>query len=621
MAMMRIACATMIIAAATRATVAAGEPIYLSPSALVAAPDGKTLFIACAAANEVALFSRDKNQITRRIRVPASPSGLALSRDARRLYVTCAAPQSTVCVLDATSGKTLARIPTGHTAMSPVLSADEQTLFVCNRFNNAVAVIDLAARKEIAAIEVQREPVAAALTPDGKHLFVANHIHSSRSDVDVVAATVSVMDTTARKIVTHIALPNGSTLLRGVAISPDGRHVAVTHTLARFHLPTTQLDRGWVNNNALSIIDAAELKLVNTVLLDNVDSGAANPWAVNWSTDGKFICVTHAGTHELSVIDAPALLAKLAGVPAQPDPKYKPGYGGVSRTKADVPNDLAFLVGLRQRVQVGEKGPRALALAGNMAFAANYFSDSLSVVDLNAQNLRAATVPLAAPQAMTDVRRGEFLFNDASMCFQGWQSCGSCHSSDARVDGMNWDLLNDGLGNPKNVKSLLFTHRTPPTTSLGVRANAYVSVRSGLRHILFTSQPSDVADALDEYLISLKPIPSPSLVNGKFSAAARRGEKLFSDKTVACASCHAPPLFTDLKEYDVGTTGQFDRPTDKFDNPTLVEVWRTAPYLHDGSAASMRDVLTTRNRGDRHGKTSHLTTEQINDLIAYVLSL
>jgi len=111
------------------------------------------------------------------------------------------------------------------------------------------------------------------------------------------------------------------------------------------------------------------------------------------------------------------------------------------------------------------------------------------------------------------------------------------------------------------------------------------------------------------------------LENGKFSKAAARGRKLFLDEKVACASCHSGELYTDLKPYDVGTGGKFDKPQDKFYTPTLVELWRTAPYLHDGSAATMRDVLTTANRGDRHGKTSHLTERQIEDLAAYLLSL
>src|ERR1035437_3846129 len=81
------------------------------------------------------------------------------------------------------------------------------------------------------------------------------------------------------------------------------------------------------------------------------------------------------------------------------------------------------------------------------------------------------------------------------------------------------------------------------------------------------------------------------------------------------AALHGPP------PYNVGTRRGFDRPADKFVTPALIELWRTAPYLHDGSAATVRDVLTTRNPRDRHGKTSNLTGKEIEDLCAYLLSL
>ena len=90
-------------------------------------------------------------------------------------------------------------------------------------------------------------------------------------------------------------------------------------------------------------------------------------------------------------------------------------------------------------------------------------------------------------------------------------------------------------------------------------------------------------------------MPSPHLVNGKLSAAAKRGQKLFNDSKVGCARCHTSRLFTDLKHHDVGTRGKFDQAVNQFDTATLIELWRTAPYLHDGSAATVRDVLTTAN--------------------------
>ena len=109
------------------------QPGSLSPAALAAAPDGTRLFIACATANEVAVFDVASGTVTRHIPVPHTPSGLALSSNGARLYVTCAAPQSSVRVLDADIGKTLATLLAGHTAMAPVLSPDGKTLFVCNR--------------------------------------------------------------------------------------------------------------------------------------------------------------------------------------------------------------------------------------------------------------------------------------------------------------------------------------------------------------------------------------------------------------------------------------------------------------------------------------------------------
>jgi cytochrome c peroxidase len=154
---------------------------------------------------------------------------------------------------------------------------------------------------------------------------------------------------------------------------------------------------------------------------------------------------------------------------------------------------------------------------------------------------------------------------------------------------------------------------------LGVRANAESAVRAGLKHILFTDQPESVAVAIDEYLKSLKPVPSPHLVHGKLSNAARRGEKVFQQ--AGCADCHVPGLFTDLQPHNVGTNREFDKTTDKFYTPPLIEVWRTAPYLHDGSAETIQDVLTTRNASGQHGDLTKLSNQEINDLCEYVLSL
>lgn len=583
---------------------------YLSPSAVCAGKDGAVVYVAESGAKQVAVFDVAKGAVTGTFAVPEPPSGLALSADGATLFVTGASPEGNVHLVSVGDGKVVKSIRVGHTPMAPALLPDGKTLFVCNRFNNDVSVVDLGEGKEVARIPVLREPVAAVLTPDGSRLFVANHLPVGPANGDSISAAVSVIDTASKQVAATIALPNGSSSLRGICVSPDGAFVYVAHVLGRYQMPTTQLERGWMNTNALSVIDAKAGKAVNTVLLDDVDLGAANPWGVTCSADGKYVCVAHAGTHEISVIDRGALqerLAKVAGGEAVSE---------VSQTAGDVPNDLAFLVGLRRRVALAGNGPHEVALIGTKAYAAEYFTDSLGVVDVDpAVKPKAQSIALGPQVAMSVERKGEMFFNDAALCFQHWQSCATCHP-DGRADALNWDLMNDGLGNPKNSKSMLLAHETPPVMSLGVREKAEAAVRSGIKFIQFAVRPEEDAAAIDAYLRAMKPVPSP-YADAAHQAQVERGAKVF--EKAGCIKCHPGPLYTDLQEYDLATGTGVDKDK-KMDTPSLVEVWRTAPYLHDGRAATMNNVLKECNPGDLHGSTSSLTPDETNDLIVYVLS-
>jgi len=599
---------------------------YLSPSALVADKQAGKLYIAEATAKQVAVFDIAAGKVTKTYSLPDRPSGLALSADRSRLYVTCTSPKGRVQVVNLRTGSVSYTLPAGHTPMTPVLSSNGKTLYVCNHFNNNVSVIDLAARKELTRIPVQREPVAAALTPNGRFLFVANHLPTGAANIGLITATVSVIDTETNKVVTTIELPNGTTTLQGICISPDGRYAYATHILARYTVPTTQLERGWINTNALSIIDVGKKELIDTVLLDDVDNGAANPWAVCCTSDGKYICVTHAGTDELSIIDASAMMDKIRKYHAdQRNAQNRTigqgdygSYGSSSTPSSNIPNELSFLYGIRQRIKLCGKGPRTLAIVGSNIYVAEYFTDSITIVDINkTTGTKTTALPLGPIRRMSIRRRGEMLFHDASLCFQNWQSCASCHPSGARVDALNWDLLNDGIGNPKNTKSLLLSHRTPPVMITGVRDRAETAVRAGFRHILFAVRPEQESVSIDKYLKSLRPVPSPYLINGKLSASAKRGRRIFSK--ARCDSCHKGALHTDLRQYNVGIGDGLDKDRE-FDTPTLVEVWRTAPYLYDGRAVTIEEVLTKYNPDDEHGRTSNLSDKEITDLANFVLS-
>ena len=123
--------------------------------------------------------------------------------------------------------------------------------------------------------------------------------------------------------------------------------------------------------------------------------------------------------------------------------------------------------------------------------------------------------------------------------------------------------------------------------------------------------------------------------DGTLSEAALRGKFLFLAPALQCASCHVSPRFTDsvvtpnptsFIRHDVGTLtpasgGRLSGPLDGLDTPSLLGLWDSAPYLHDGGAATLLDVLTTKNPTSQHGVTSMLSTNQLADLIAYLLSL
>ncbi|MCA9299731.1 MAG: hypothetical protein KDA28_11725, partial [Phycisphaerales bacterium] len=98
------------------------------------------------------------------------------------------------------------------------------------------------------------------------------------------------------------------------------------------------------------------------------------------------------------------------------------------------------------------------------------------------------------------------------------------------------------------------------------------------------------------------------------------GEReIFTNKR-QCTRCHEGDVGIDQKSHDVGTRGEFDPPDEEYYTPKLVELWRTAPFLHDDRAATLRDVFTVHDAAGKHGKASLLTPAELDDLVEYLRS-
>lgn len=566
---------------------------YFSPTDIAVDSTKGLIYVAGKTGYEIRAYSLDGYQLFQSLKTNLPPKGIAIA--GAYLLATQSESEGELLVIDRTSFEVKNQIAVGNGACDICLSNDPNIVYVANQFSDDISVVDLSENKEIKRIPVLRQPMQIEISEDGKTLFAANFITAKRADLDTVTAEVTVIDLESGKAIKHLQLANGSNALRGMARSADGQFIFISHNLGRFQVPTTQLEQGWMNTSALSVIDINNRAFVATVLLDEPEYGAAGSWGIDCTNENVF--VAHSGTHDFSKIDYKAFLEKLEQ----------------TQDKESLSYDLRFLSDIRERIKVDGNGPRAIQAIGNKLYVSNYFSDNLNVFTFHPRTSNES-YSFSEATEMDSVRLGEMYFNDATYCFQGWQSCNGCHPDEGRTDGLNWDLLNDGMGNPKNCKSMLVAHSTAPSMITGIRPSAEAAVRAGFRHIQFTQIEEGHAAAVDAYLKSLKPVPSPYLINGELSEKAQKGKEIFN--TVGCKYCHSGPYYTDQKKHEMGVQGEYDH-QNTWDTPSLLEVWRTGPYLHDGRSATILDMLEK----DKHGLRKELSKEELKQLAEYVLSL
>jgi DNA-binding beta-propeller fold protein YncE/cytochrome c peroxidase len=614
------------------------ESVYHSPLDLAFSPDGKTLAVSDRTAGELCLIDANSGEIRRTVKLQGKPMALAWRQNGSILVSEYDA--GTVAEVDARESRVARRLPVGPKAVGVAVATGKNLLVVCDYGLHTISLVDLETGNVRTRLPAVRHPYFVAVTPDERLAVVGNLIPPGPATELTSVASISLIDLDSLTKIRDIPLPDGSSDVRQVRVSPDSRWAYVVHTRGRTMLPTTQLDRGWVNTNALSIIDLAERQVYATVLLDTITQGAADPWGIALTPDGKTAWISLAGVHQIARIDLGRLHEYLAGREPKseisnlrsPISDAKPPVTDAAAIWQQIKEDPAkrsqlsyhlsalYAAGLMSRIPIDAKGPRGIALAadGKHLAVASYYSGEVLWLEADRCQVQKRISLGSQPEA-DEVRHGEFVFHDAGHCFQGWLSCATCHP-DGRADGLNWDLVNDGIGNPKNAKSLLWADRTPPSMSLGIRENMEEAVKKGFQFVQFREVEEGDLDAVRAYLRSLEPESSPYLVQGQFSEKARQGRRIFEDAEVGCANCHPAPWYTSKKLRDVGTKHELDRSGD-FDTPTCAELWRTGPYLHDGSAPTLKDMLTTMNRDNQHGRTSHLQPEEIEALIEYLLSL
>lgn len=283
-------------------------------------------------------------------------------------------------------------------------------------------------------------------------------------------------------------------------------------------------------------------------------------------------------------------------------------------------------------------------------------NDDLLVFDLPVGFPDVPYPPDNAPTALR-VELGKQLFYDTRLSREGNLSCASCHLpqnafADPRVVSIGTDGR-EGLRNSPTLANVawqphLFMDGGVPTLELQVMHPFndplefdlhIVDAANILMHDENYAQMSRSAynRNLDPFVI-MRAISAfeRTLISGNsaydrfiagdvsaLSADAQAGKALFFSPETGCSDCHSGVFFTDFSFQNIGLYSTYEDlgrqrvtsdPSDegKFKVPTLRNVAVTAPYMHDGSLATLSDVVAHFNNGGVQHANQHPAVRPLN---------
>lgn len=566
---------------------ASSDPVSSSfrrSSPIAMSMSGELLAVVNPDSNSISLIEPSTPAV-REIPVGRNPQTAYLSDDARRAYVTNAG-DDTVAIVDLQQGAVTATIRTCRDPFGVV--AHDRFLYVSCFADSRIAILDTGALEQAATIEVELDPRGVALSPDGRTLYVT-HFTSGK---------VTIINTETRSVETVITTGLDTNLSQALWIDASAERLYLPQTRSNASNPALLFD-----TTVFPIVSVVDLKTrapipSARVAIDIADRPVGIPIDAVVTSSRK-LYVVHAASNDLSVID------------------LNTGFA-------------------RAHLGVGDN-PRGLAISPDekRLYVANTLAGTISVVDAEAdrvlETIKVTDIPLPP-----SILRGKRLFNssaDPRLAKDRWISCASCHF-DGTMDRRTW-FFRDG---PRNTPSLMGVADTLPVhwsgdlDELQDVESTIRTIQAGMGLAAGASNCEPACNAappnagrsgdLDDLAAFMRSLRFQERQTSSLSERAERGRAIFFSEATGCASCHRPAMFTDRQVHDVGTAGgPLERKGSRIDTPSLRGLARTAPYLHDGSAATLREVLTTANPADQHGRTSHLSAQELDDLVAFLAEI
>ncbi|MBZ0268968.1 DUF11 domain-containing protein, partial [bacterium] len=605
-------------------TVLADGPVATRSTAIDVTPDGQEVWVVNpdhSSVSVIAAAGANKNTLLTEITVGREPWGLAMHPTNGEVWVTSSRDDQ-VYVVDAATKTVVDSIAAGYGTYGVAFNPAGDVALVTATGSDDIFVVDVASHSIVESLAdantIERRPRAIAWRADGQRAFVS-----------------------------HLVTPGGRGLVTAVFASSWTTHNINVDAI---------VDGGDLNgapsvlqNIALAPAPADSLLWLPTTLL-NADAGALS--GTDLTPDNSF----HAVVRGINV--APS------GVPDLDQTTY---YLGESGTPVGGPIAVGFRHGkayvanlhsgnvtvltddvtdpAELAVVPAGRGPVGVAASADAdyVYVANWLDRTITVINTVTDAVEA-TVSTATVEPLTpNELNGKQLFFSSTgvMSSNDQASCASCHAFGG-AEARAWDLSQFG-SHVRATPDLRGSGATLPHNwaatmdEMADQNRKIIDLAGGAGLLPGGGNPplgipndgiSQDMDDIGIFVASLTHRPdTPFLLPGGVpSAAADSGEVLFQDPVVGCASCHSGPLFTDSSlsnlpflKHDVGTADSLDTEAiGGFDTPSLLGVWDTAPYLHDGRAATLEDVLTIHNPDDLHGQTSQLTAQQIGYLVEYL---
>lgn len=565
-------------------------------------------------------------------------------------------------------------VEVGRAALPPdawglALTPDGLRAVVTSAWSSRISVVDVNSMKVLATLDAAAEPRGVTVTADGKTAYVSHLRGADLTRIDDLDAApkLAAQPLPAGLSRTSEKAALGASLAYSIVLSPDGESVYVPR-----HAIGAEGHDSWWGAPVVDVLDRKSGKPVapprrprspghgdtNGVAypadwevapgrLPGVRGELVQPRAIVYRKKTDTLLVAGEGFDTLVELDALA-----------PDPAM------FMRTRVPLAVYDAF-----GHHPVRGGAPAAIALSDDEDTAYVYCSTTFDLVKVDLLKFKGEWLRLAEDGLPDDAKKGRRLFANArSTELSGGLACAGCHP-EGRDDGHVWveALLNAGksdedavfLGLRSNIKqrlsgvfgngsgeseeaNLFYPRQTPMIAGrvrspgpYGWHAEAKNLVERLMRGFRLHRAPWDSVpgtgdygpylakiDALGDFIQSGL-LPPPTLVQ-PLSGAEKRGKEIFESDQAQCARCHVPATdLTDRTAYPLralpALPGMDAEKNAAFKTPSLLFIGGTAPYFHDGSAATLEDLV--KNNGSRMGQTAHLSPEDQAALVAYLKTL